>query len=117
MIIKAASLAALRVPMTNSSWQGEFIRQYKGVDMSVAVQTPNGLITPIIKSSHAKGLEEISKEVKELAGRAKENKLQPHEFIGGTFTISNMGMYNVTNFSPIVNPPQACILGVGSALQ
>ena len=66
--------------------------------MSVAVQTPTGLITPIVKESNKKGLEEISKEVKDLAARAKENKLQPHEFIGGTFTISNLGMYGITNF-------------------
>jgi pyruvate dehydrogenase E2 component (dihydrolipoamide acetyltransferase) len=95
----------MKVPSTNASWQGEFIRQYKNVDMSVAVQTPSGLITPIVKESNHKGLEEISKEVKDLAARAKENKLQPHEFMGGSFTISNLGMYGVTNFSAIVNPP------------
>jgi len=95
----------MKVPATNASWQGEFIRQYKNVDMSVAGQTPTGLITPIVKEANHKGLEEISKEVKDLAGRAKENKLQPHEFIGGTFTISNLGMYGITNFSAIVNPP------------
>jgi len=104
-IIKAASLASIRVPATNASWQGEYIRQYKNVDMSVAVQTPTGLITPIVKEANHKGLEEISKEVKDLAARAKESKLQPHEFIGGTFTISNLGMYGITNFSAIVNPP------------
>jgi len=85
--------------------------------MSVAVQTPTGLLTPIVKNSNSKGLEEISKEIKDLAARAREGKLQPHEFIGGTFTISNMGMYGVNNFAPIINPPQACILGVGTALQ
>jgi pyruvate dehydrogenase E2 component (dihydrolipoamide acetyltransferase) len=117
MVIKAASLAAMRVPATNSSWQGEFIREYKSVDMSVAVQTPIGLLTPIIKNSDTKGLEHISQEMKDLAARAKEGKLQPSEFIGGTFTISNMGMFGVNGFSPIVNPPQACIIGVGSALK
>lgn len=84
--------------------------------MSVAVQTNTGLITPIVKEANHKGLEEISKEVKDLAARAKENKLQPHEFIGGTFTISNLGMYGITNFSAIVNPPQACILAVGTTI-
>lgn len=117
MVIKAAALAAMRVPATNSSWQGEFIREYKSVDMSVAVQTPIGLLTPIVKSADSKGLEHISLEMKDLGARAKEGKLQPHEFIGGTFTISNMGMFGVTGFNPIVNPPQACILGVGSALK
>lgn len=85
--------------------------------MSVAVQTPIGLLTPIVKNANLKGLELISQEMKDLAARAKEGKLQPNEFIGGTFTISNMGMFGVTGFSPIVNPPQACILGVGSALK
>lgn len=74
------------------------------------------MITPIVKEANHKGLEEISKEVKDLAARAKENKLQPHEFIGGTFTISNLGMYGITNFSAIVNPPQACILAVGTTI-
>ena len=116
MIVKATSLACLKTPETNSSWQDDFIRQYNNVDMSIAVQTDHGLITPIIKNSNLKGLEEIATEVKELAGRARENKLQPQEFQGGTFTISNLGMFGVSHFSAIVNPPQACILAVGSAL-
>lgn len=117
MIIKAASLAALKVPSTNSSWQGSFIRQYKNVDMSVAVSTPSGLITPIVKNSNVKGLERIATEMKELANRAKDNKLKPDEFQGGTFTISNMGMFGVSHFTAIINPPQACILAIGSAIK
>lgn len=117
MIIKAASLAALKVPSTNSSWQGSFIRQYKNVDMSVAVSTPSGLITPIVKSSNVKGLERIATEMKELANRAKDNKLKPEEFQGGTFTISNMGMFGVSHFTAIINPPQSCILAIGSAIK
>jgi pyruvate dehydrogenase E2 component (dihydrolipoamide acetyltransferase) len=115
MIIKAASLAALQVPSTNSSWQGEFIREFKNVDMSVAVSTPKGLITPIIKNANVKGLQQIATEMKDLANRARENKLKLDEFQGGTFSISNMGMYGVSHFSAIINPPQACILAVGGA--
>lgn len=109
IVIKAASLACIKVPEANSSWQGSFIRKYKNVDMSVAVQTDYGLITPIITSSNLKGLERISGEVKDLATRAKANKLKPHEFQGGTFTISNLGMFGITSFSAIINPPQVLI--------
>lgn len=115
MIIKAASLASVQVPCTNSSWQGDFIREYKNVDMSVAVSTPKGLITPIIKNANVKGLQAIATEMKDLATRARENKLKLDEFQGGTFSISNMGMFGVSHFSAIINPPQACILAVGGA--
>jgi pyruvate dehydrogenase E2 component (dihydrolipoamide acetyltransferase) len=113
VIIKAASLACMKVPETNSSWQGNFVRKYKNVDMSIAVQTDHGLITPIITNSNLKGLSEISKEVKDLADRAKQRKLKPQEFQGGTFTISNLGMMGITNFSAIINPPQSCIVAIG----
>jgi pyruvate dehydrogenase E2 component (dihydrolipoamide acetyltransferase) len=106
IIIKAASLACIKIPETNSSWQSNFIRKYKNVDMSVAVQTDYGLMTPIITSSNLKGFVEISKEMKDLAERAKQRKLKPQEFQGGTFTISNLGMMGITNFSAIINPPQ-----------
>lgn len=106
MIIKAASLACIKVPETNSSWQGNFIKKYTNVDMSVAVQTDHGLLTPIVTNSNLKGLSEISANVKDLASRAKEQKLKPNEFQGGTFTISNLGMMGITNFSAIINPPQ-----------
>ncbi|KAL3309844.1 hypothetical protein Ciccas_011600 [Cichlidogyrus casuarinus] len=112
-IIKAVSEACLKVPECNSSWMGDSIKQYNVVDVSVAVATPNGLITPIVKDAHLKGLVEISSNVKELASRAKANKLRPEEFQGGTFTISNLGMFGISNFSAIINPPQACILAVG----
>ena len=115
MIIKAASLAAVQVPCTNSSWQGEFIRQYKNVDMSVAVSTPKGLITPIIKNANVKGLQQIAAEAKDLATRARDGKLKLDEFQGGTFSVSNMGMFGVSHFWAIVNPPQACILAIGAA--
>lgn len=105
MVIKAASLASIRVPEVNSSWQDSFIRRYKNVDMSVAVQTDYGLFAPVVTATNLKGLEEISKEVKNLAGKAKENKLSPKELAGGTFTISNLGMFGVNNFSAIINSP------------
>jgi len=114
-VMKAAALAALKVPCTNSSWMDDFIRQYKNVDMCFAVQTDHGLMAPCISNLNLKGLEEISMEVKDIAGRARENKLKPSELSGGTFTVSNLGMYGVNNFSAIINPPQACILAVGGA--
>ncbi|GMR60148.1 hypothetical protein PMAYCL1PPCAC_30343, partial [Pristionchus mayeri] len=115
-IVKASALACLRVPEANSFFMDTFIRQNKNVDVSVAVSTPAGLITPIIFNAHAKGLATISTEVSELAARAREGKLQPHEFQGGTFTVSNLGMFgSVSNFTAIINPPQSCILAVGGA--
>lgn len=114
-IIKASSLALKKVPGVNSSWQKDFIRQYNNVDISVAVQTPTGLLTPIVKDADKKGLGGISSDVKMLAAKAKEGKLQPSEFIGGTFTISNLGMFGVSKFAAIINPPQAAILAVGGA--
>jgi len=115
MIIKASSLAAVKVPETNSEWRGDHVRLYKNVNMSVAVQTDHGLIVPVVTAANLKGLEEIALEVKDLAARARENKLKPDEMSGGTFTISNLGMFGVHNFSAIINPPQACILAVSAA--
>ncbi|PRW58316.1 Dihydrolipoyllysine-residue acetyltransferase component of pyruvate dehydrogenase mitochondrial [Chlorella sorokiniana] len=113
-VIKASALALRKVPEVNASWFPDFIRQYHTVDCSVAVQTPLGLMVPIVKDADQKGLAAIAGEVKELAGRAKEGKLRPEEFTGGTFTISNLGMFGVQQFAAIVNPPQACILAVGT---
>ena len=115
MVIKAASLAATNVPATNSSWMDDFVREFKNVNMSIAVQTDFGLMAPVIRNTNLKGLQEIATEVKDIAGRARENKLKPDELTGGTFTISNLGMYGVNNFSAIINPPQACILAVSGA--
>lgn len=114
-VIKAASMAATKVPETNSQWMGDFTRQFKHVNMNVAVQTDHGLMVPVVQNTNLKGLEEISKAVKDVAGKARENRLSPDQLSGGTFTISNMGMYGVHQFSAIVNPPQACILAVSSA--
>ena len=114
-IIKASALACMQVPETNSTWMGSFIRQYAHVDVSVAVATPSGgLITPIIRYADRKSLLEIAVESRELAGRARQSKLRPEEFQGGTFTVSNLGMYGVDTFTAIINPPQSCILAVGA---
>jgi pyruvate dehydrogenase E2 component (dihydrolipoamide acetyltransferase) len=88
--------------------------RYKRADICVAVATPNGLITPIIKDATSKGLATISSETKSLAVRAREGKLKPEEYQGGTFTISNLGMFGIDNFTAIINPPQSCILAIGS---
>ncbi|KAJ9079432.1 pyruvate dehydrogenase complex dihydrolipoamide acetyltransferase component (E2) [Entomophthora muscae] len=113
-VAKAAALAMKDVPDVNSAWHGDFIRQYHSVDISIATATPTGLITPIVKSAEAKGLSSISNEIKALAARARNNELKPHEYQGGTFTISNLGMFGVNSFTAIINPPQSCILAVGA---
>lgn len=116
-VIKAVAMALKAYPAANTAWTDEAILQFEHADISVAVATPNGLITPIIKAAETKGLKEISNEMKDLAGRAKEGKLKPEEFQGGTFSISNLGMFGVTNFQAIINPPQACILAVGAGIE
>ncbi|KAJ8454476.1 hypothetical protein ONZ45_g19293 [Pleurotus djamor] len=113
-ILKAVSCALADVPEANSAWLGEVIRTYKKADISVAVATPTGLITPIVRDVGAKGLASISAETKALAKKARDGKLAPSEYQGGTFTVSNLGMYDVSHFTAIINPPQSCILAVGS---
>lgn len=112
-IIKASALACREVPEANSAWMDSFIRQFDAVDVSVAVSTDRGLITPIIFGADRKGLTAISSDVKRLAAKARDGKLQPQEFQGGTFSVSNLGMFGVTHFCAIINPPQSCILAVG----
>ncbi|KAH9937135.1 dihydrolipoamide acetyltransferase [Fomitopsis serialis] len=112
-VLKAVACALADVPEANSAWMGEVIRQYKKADISVAVATPTGLITPIIKDVGAKGLASISTEGKSLAKKARDGKLQPQEYQGGTFTVSNLGMFGISHFTAIINPPQSCILAVG----
>jgi len=116
-IIRASALALKKVPAANASFTETALRMYKDIDISVAVATPTGLITPIIKHADQKGLAQISSEMKDLAGRAKEGKLKPEEFQGGTFSISNLGMFGVKDFAAIINPPQGCILAVGAGEQ
>lgn len=118
-LIKACSIALRKVPAVNSSWTEEngqaIIRQYNNVDISVAVATPSGLITPIVKNAQNLGLSSISNTVKDLGKRARDNKLKPEEYQGGTFTISNLGMNTaVERFTAVINPPQAAILAVGT---
>uniref|UniRef100_A0A6P4E441 Dihydrolipoyllysine-residue acetyltransferase component of pyruvate dehydrogenase complex, mitochondrial-like n=1 Tax=Drosophila rhopaloa TaxID=1041015 RepID=A0A6P4E441_DRORH len=109
-IIKAVAIASLRVPEANSAWMDTVIRQYDDVDVSVAVSTDKGLITPIVFNADRKGVLEISKDVKALAAKARDNKLQPHEFQGGTISVSNLGMFGVNQFAAVINSPQSCIL-------
>jgi pyruvate dehydrogenase E2 component (dihydrolipoamide acetyltransferase) len=117
LVIKAVAVALRRYPRVNAMWTDEAILQFNDVDISVAVATPSGLITPIIRQADQKGLGAISNEMKDLAARAKSGKLKPEEFQGGGFSISNMGMYGVRAFSAIINPPQAAILAVAAGEQ
>jgi len=113
-VIKASSLALRDVPEVNSSWHDTYIRQYKSSDIAVAVATETGLITPIVRNAENKGLATISNAVKSLADKGKKGKLQPSEYQGGTFTISNLGMFGITDFTAIINPPHSSILAVGT---
>jgi pyruvate dehydrogenase E2 component (dihydrolipoamide acetyltransferase) len=117
LVIKAAALTLRRVPTVNASWTEDNIVLYDDVDISVAVSIPEGLITPIVRKADQKGLAAISNEMKDLAARAKTGKLKPEEFQGGGFSISNMGMYGVSEFAAIINPPQAAILAVAAGQQ
>ncbi|HKO08389.1 MAG TPA: pyruvate dehydrogenase complex dihydrolipoamide acetyltransferase [Alphaproteobacteria bacterium] len=116
-VIRAAALALRKVPAANASWTEEAVRLYARADISVAVAIPNGLITPVIRGADHKGLAEISNEMKELAARAREGKLKPEEYQGGTFSISNLGMYGIREFAAVLNPPQGAILAVGAGEQ
>ncbi len=116
-VIKAVAMALKEVPAANAAWSDDAVLQFNDVDVSVAVATPNGLITPIIKKADTKGLSAISSEMKSLAEKARDGKLKPEEFMGGGFTISNLGMFGVKQFSAIINPPQSCILAVGAGEQ
>ena len=117
LIIKAAAVALRRVPKVNASYSEDDLILYDDVDISVAVAIPDGLITPIIRKADQKGLAAISNEMKDLGARAKAGKLKPEEFQGGGFSISNMGMYGVSEFSAVINPPQAAILAVAAGRQ
>jgi len=114
LIIKAAAITLARFPRVNASYTEEGIAEYQDVDVSVAVAIPDGLITPIIRRADQKGLAAISNEMKDLAERAKAGKLKLEEFQGGGFSISNLGMFGITDFSAVINPPQAAILAVGA---
>ena len=118
-VIRAAALALRKVPAANASWVDGALRQYESADVSVAVAIEDGLVTPIVRNADGKGLAEISAEVKELAARARAKPmgLAPEEYQGGTFSVSNLGMYGIKEFAAIINPPQSMILAVGTAEQ
>jgi len=113
-ILKAVICAAKTVPAINAAWDGDAIIQYKSVGLSVAVAVEDGLVTPVIKQAEQKTLLELSQSVKDIAARAKNKKLTPDDFAGGTITVSNLGAYGIDQFSAIINPPQAAILSIGS---
>ncbi|CAB3914750.1 pyruvate dehydrogenase complex dihydrolipoamide acetyltransferase [Achromobacter animicus] len=114
-IVRAAALALREVPEVNASWHDDDIEYHAGADISVAVATDGGLVTPIVRDADVKSLSVIGAEIVELAKRAKVNRLKPEEFTGGSLTVSNLGMYGISQFAAIINPPQAAILAVGAA--
>ena len=114
LVIKAAAVALSHHPECNAWWQGDTIRRFNRVHIGVAVAVPDGLITPVVRDAQAKGLGRISTEVRELAGRAREKKLRPDEYTGSTFSISNLGMFGIEEFTAVINPPEAGILAVGA---
>ncbi|HMI78914.1 MAG TPA: 2-oxo acid dehydrogenase subunit E2, partial [Ferruginibacter sp.] len=113
LVIKAVALSLRQHPNVNSSWMGDFIRQNHHIHIGSAVATPEGLIVPVIRFADQKSLAQIATEAKELYGKAKDKKLQPQEFSGNTFTISNLGMMDIEEFTAIINPPDSAILAVG----
>jgi pyruvate dehydrogenase E2 component (dihydrolipoamide acetyltransferase) len=117
LVIKAAAIALKQVPAANASWTESETRVYHSVDISVAVAIEGGLITPVIRGAQNKGLAEIASEMKDLAARARDGKLMPEEYQGGTFSISNLGMFGVKEFAAVINPPQGAILAVGAGAQ
>ena len=114
ILVKALAIAQSKNPQTNVSWSNGKIIKYSSVDVSIAVSLKEGLITPIVKNADTKGLLEISKEINNLVTKAKDGKLVPNEYNGGTISISNLGMYGITEFIAIINPPQSSILAIGS---
>ncbi len=114
LLIKALAKSLIQVPKCNVSFAGDQLISYSRADISVAVSTPAGLITPIIVGAETKAVGAISNEMKELAGRAKDGKLQPHEYQGGTASLSNMGMFGIKHFEAVINPPQAMIMAIGA---
>jgi len=116
-VIRAVALALKKVPAANASYDESGLMFYEHADVSVAVATPAGLITPIVKAAETKGLATIANEMKDLATRARDNKLKPEEYQGGSFSVSNLGMFGIKDFAAVINPPQGCILAVGAGEQ
>ena len=113
MVIKAVAMALRKHPAVNSAWMGDFIRRNEHVNIGVAVAVEDGLLVPVVRFADGKGLTQISAEVRDYAQKAKDKKLQPSDWEGNTFTISNLGMFGIESFTAIVNPPDACILAIG----
>jgi pyruvate dehydrogenase E2 component (dihydrolipoamide acetyltransferase) len=114
LVVKACAKALTRFPMVNASWGGDKIATHAEVHIGIAVAIPDGLITPVVRNADRKSILEIAQEVRDLAARARDRKLKPEEFSGSTFTISNLGMYDVDSFTAIINPPDSAILAVGA---
>ncbi len=117
LVVKSCAHALRKHRAINSSWMGDFIRYNEDINIGVAVAVEDGLLVPVVRHADRKGFAEINSEVKKMAGLAKERKLQPQQMSGNTFTISNLGMFDITEFTAIINPPDACILAVGSIQQ
>lgn len=117
IIVKASAMALVKHPWVNASFQDKSVRFYEDADISIAVAIEDGLITPVVRAANKKGILAISAEIKELAGRAKAKKLQPEEYTGGTFSVSNLGMFGIQEFTAIINPPEAAIIAVGGATE
>ena len=116
-IIKACALALQQVPAANAVWAGDRILQLKPSDVAVAVAVEGGLFTPVLKDADTKSLSMLSAEMKDLAGRAREKKLAPHEYVGGSMAVSNLGMFGIDNFDAVINPPHGSILAVGAGVK
>jgi pyruvate dehydrogenase E2 component (dihydrolipoamide acetyltransferase) len=113
-VVKAWAHALMAVPAANATWAGDAILLHKHADVAVAVAVPGGLFTPVVKAAETKSLRQISAEVKDLAGRARARKLAPHEYQGGSSSVSNLGMYGIKHFAAVINPPHGTILAVGA---
>jgi pyruvate dehydrogenase E2 component (dihydrolipoamide acetyltransferase) len=116
-VLKAAVEAAMKVPRVNASYAGDSVIEYADVHLSVAVAVEDGLVTPVVRQAQKKSLREISEAVKDLATRARNKKLKPEEFQGGTLTVSNLGSHGIDNFFAVINPPQAIILAIGAIVK
>ena len=117
MVVKAVAMSLRKHPTVNSAWMGDFIRRNDHIHIGVAVAVEDGLLVPVVRFADTKGLSQIGTEVKEFAQKAKDKKLQPQDWEGNTFTISNLGMYGIEEFTAIINPPDSCILAVGGIKQ
>lgn len=114
LVVKAVAVALTHHPECNAQWRGDSIRRFNRCHIGVAVAVPDGLVAPVVRDAQAKGLGEIGAEIRELAGRAREKRLQPHEYTGSTFSVSNLGMLGIEAFTAVINPPEAGILAVGA---